>query len=102
MSGFGAIDPATERVVFDNDVLAQAEYIYGNVLKVVAAAGGGPQHLVKTIEYVTPAALERYRGVAGVRAKLLREPWPASTGLVCEALLRREMLIEIDPFAILD
>ncbi len=102
MSGFGAIDPATERVVFENDVLAQAEYIYGNVLKVVAAAGGGPQHLVKTIEYVTPAALERYRGVAGVRAKLLREPWPASTGLVCEALLRREMLIEIDPFAILD
>jgi hypothetical protein len=57
---------------------------------------------VKTIEYVTPAALERYRSVAGVRSKLLREPWPASTGLVCEALLRPEMLIEVDPFAILD
>jgi hypothetical protein len=40
--------------------------------------------------------------VAGVRAKLLREPYPASTGLVCEALLRPEMLIEVDPFAILD
>jgi enamine deaminase RidA (YjgF/YER057c/UK114 family) len=102
MSGQGALDPATERVVFENDVVAQAEYTYENVLKVVAAAGGGAQHLVKTIEYVTPAALERYRGVAGVRSKLLREPWPASTGLVCEALLRPEMLIEIDPFAILD
>ena len=54
----------------------------------LAAAGGGPQNLVKTIEYVTPAALECYRGVADVRSKLLREPWPASTGLVCEALLR--------------
>jgi enamine deaminase RidA (YjgF/YER057c/UK114 family) len=102
MSGQGALDPATERVVFENDVVAQAEYTYENVLKVVAAAGGGPQHLVKTIEYVTPAALERYRGVAGVRSKVLREPWPASTGLICEALLRPEMLIEIDPFAILD
>jgi hypothetical protein len=40
--------------------------------------------------------------VAGVRSRLLREPYPASTGLVCEALLRPEMQIEIDPFAILD
>ncbi|HEX6317231.1 MAG TPA: RidA family protein, partial [Burkholderiales bacterium] len=77
-------------------------YTYGNILKVLEAAGGGPQHLVKTIEYVTPAALARYREVAGVRAKLLREPFPASTGLVCEALLRPEMLIEIDPFAVLE
>ena len=102
MSGQGAIDPATERVVFANDVVAQAEYTYANVLKVLAAAGGEAHNLVKTIEYVTPAALESYRGVAGVRAKLLREPWPASTGLICEALLRPEMLIEVDPFAILD
>lgn len=102
MSGQGSLDPATERVLFDGDVVAQAEYTYQNVLKVLAAAGGGPQHLVKTIEYVTPAALARYREVAGVRAKLLREPWPASTGLVCEALLRPEMQIEIDPFAILE
>lgn len=102
MSGQGSLDPATERVVFGGDVVAQAEYTYGNILKVLEAAGGGPQHLVKTIEYVTPAALARYREVAGVRAKLLREPFPASTGLVCEALLRPEMLIEIDPFAVLE
>ncbi|MGB7542452.1 MAG: RidA family protein [Burkholderiales bacterium] len=102
MSGQGALDPATERVVFDGDVVGQAEYTYQNVLKVIAAAGGGPEHLVKTIEYVTPTALARYRDVAGVRAKLLREPYPASTGLICEALLRPEMQIEIDPFAILD
>ena len=102
MSGQGSLDPATERVLFDGDVVAQAEYTYQNVLKVVEAAGGGPQHLAKTIEYVTPAALARYRDVAGVRSKLLREPYPASTGLVCEALLRPEMLIEIDPFAILE
>ena len=102
MSGQGSLDPATERVVHDGDVVAQAEYTYRNVIKVLEAAGGGPQNLVKTIEYVTPAALARYRDVAKVREKLLREPWPASTGLVCEALLRPEMQIEIDPFAVLD
>jgi enamine deaminase RidA (YjgF/YER057c/UK114 family) len=102
MSGQGSLDPATERVVHEGDVVAQAEYTYRNVLKVLEAAGAGPQHLVKTIEYVTPAGLSRYRDVAKVRGKLLREPWPASTGLVCEALLRPEMQIEIDPFAVLD
>jgi enamine deaminase RidA (YjgF/YER057c/UK114 family) len=102
MSGQGSLDPVTERVVHDGDVVAQAEYTYDNVLKVLQAAGAGPQNLVKTIEYVTPAALPRYRDVAKVRQKLLREPWPASTGLICEALLRPEMQIEIDPFAVLD
>jgi enamine deaminase RidA (YjgF/YER057c/UK114 family) len=102
MSGQGSLDPATERVLHDRDVVAQAEYTYGNVLKVLEAAGAGPQNLVKTIEYVTPNALGRYRDVAKVREKLLREPWPASTGLICEALLRPEMQIEIDPFAVLD
>ncbi|MBL8383266.1 MAG: hypothetical protein JNM90_09340 [Burkholderiales bacterium] len=102
MSGQGALDPETERMLFDGDVVAQAEYTYGNIIKVLEAAGGGPQHLVKTIEYVTPAGLPHYREVAGVRAKLLRAPFPASTGLVCELLLRPEMLIEVDPLAILD
>jgi enamine deaminase RidA (YjgF/YER057c/UK114 family) len=101
LSGFGALDPATERVVHDGDVAAQAEYTLGSILTVVEAAGGSASNLVKTIEYVTPAALPRYREVAGVRERLLTRPFPASTGLVCEALLRPEMLIEIDPFAVL-
>ena len=102
MSGQGALDPETERMLFDGDIVAQAEYTYQNILKVLEAAGGGPEHLVKTIEYVTPAGLARYREVAAVRARLLREPFPASTGLVCELLLRPEMLIEVDPLAILE
>ena len=101
MSGQGAVDPETERVVHDGDVVAQAAFTYENVLKVVRAAGGGPESIVKTVEYVTPAALESYRGVADVRTRLLRQPYPASTGVICEALLRPEMLIEIDPLAIL-
>lgn len=102
LSGQGSLDPATERVVHDGDVVAQAEYTYTNILKVVQAAGGSAANLVKTIEYVTPAALERYRDVAKVREKLLVKPYPASTGLICEALLRPEMQIEVDPFAILE
>jgi enamine deaminase RidA (YjgF/YER057c/UK114 family) len=101
LSGQGALDPATERIVHEGDVAAQAEYTLQNILKVVEAAGGSAASIVKTVEYVTPAALPRYREVAGVRSRLLVQPLPASTGLVCEALLRPEMLIEIDPFAVL-
>jgi enamine deaminase RidA (YjgF/YER057c/UK114 family) len=102
ISGQGSLDPATEGIVHAGDVVAQAEYTYHNVIKVLEAAGGAPQNLVKTIEYVTPAALSRYRDVGKVREKLLRQPWPASTGVICEGLLRPEMQIEIDPFAVLD
>ncbi len=102
IAGQGAIDPETKRVVHEGDVAAQAEYIYRNVLRILEAAGGGPENLVRTIEYTTPAARERYREVAGVRTRLLKAPYPASTGPVCEALLRPEMLIEVDPLAVLD
>jgi enamine deaminase RidA (YjgF/YER057c/UK114 family) len=102
MSGQGSLDPATEKVVHDNDVVAQAEYTYSNIIAVLKAAGAGPQNLVKTIEYVTPSALANYKKVAQVREALLQTPYPASTGLICQALLRPEMMIEVDPFAILD
>ncbi len=102
ISGQGAIDHETGRVLHEGDVAGQAEVIYANVLALVAAAGGGAENLVQTIEYTTPAAQARYREVAGVRTKLLAQPYPASTGPICEALLRPEMLIEIDPLAVLD
>lgn len=101
MSGQAALDPATEQAVHVGDIVAQARYTYENILAVVEAAGGGPESLVKTIEYVTPDGLAAYRGVAAVRDELLVAPYPASTGCVCEALLRPEFLIEIDPFAVL-
>ena len=102
MSGQAALDPETEQAVHAGDIAAQAEYTYSNIIEVLKAAGAGPENLVKTIEYVTPAGLERYREVAAVRDRLLKAPYPASTGAICEALLRPEFQIEIDPLAILD
>ncbi|MEM7543612.1 MAG: RidA family protein [Pseudomonadota bacterium] len=102
LAGQGAVNPETGEVEFSDDVVAQGEYIYTNVIKVIEAAGGDASNLVKTIEYVVPQALKAYRGIAEVRTKLMREPYPASTGLVCAALLRPQMLLEVDPLAILD
>jgi enamine deaminase RidA (YjgF/YER057c/UK114 family) len=101
IAGHTALDPESAMPVYPGDVAAQAAYVYENIARVVAAAGGGPEHLAKTVEYVTPAALERYREVAGVRSRILRAPFPASTGCVCETLLRPEYLIEVDALAII-
>lgn len=101
MSGQASLDPATEEAMFPGDIAAQADYTYSNVIEVLKGAGGGPENLVKTIEYVTPAGLDRYKEVSGVRDRRLVEPYPASTGVVCEALLRPEFEFEVDPFAIL-
>jgi enamine deaminase RidA (YjgF/YER057c/UK114 family) len=45
MSGQAALDPEAERAVHAGDVVAKAEYTYENVLRVLEAAGGGPEHL---------------------------------------------------------
>jgi enamine deaminase RidA (YjgF/YER057c/UK114 family) len=100
MSGQAALDPPSEQALFAGDVVAQADYTYGNIVAVLQAAGLGPEDLVKTIEYVLPEALNDYRQVAKVRARRLSEPYPASTGLVIPKLLRPEFLIEIDPMAL--
>ena len=102
LSGQGSVDPDSGSMEHKGDVVAQADYIYGNIFKVIAAAGGSPENLVKTIEYVTPDALARYREVGALRTKVLAKPYPAATGLICQQLLRAEMQIEVDPFAVLD
>jgi enamine deaminase RidA (YjgF/YER057c/UK114 family) len=101
ISGHAALDPHTGRSVHPGDILTQSEYIYGKILDIVAAAGGEPEHLVKTIEYVTPSGLPRYREIANVRTRVMRSPFPASTGVVCERLLRPEFQLEVDSFAIM-
>ena len=101
MSGFAALDPVSQEAVHAGDIVAQAEYTYESICTVLEAAGATANDLVKTIEYVCPEGLAEYRGVASVRKRLLREPWPASTGVVCHSLLRPEFLIEIDPLAVL-
>ncbi|WP_051379839.1 RidA family protein [Bradyrhizobium murdochi] len=102
ISGQAAVDATTGQVLHEGDIVAQAEYIYGNVLQLVRTAGGAPHHLVKTIEYVTSASLDRYREVGALRSKMLEEPRPASTGLISEKLLSDGLLINVDALAVLD
>ncbi|MBI3328850.1 MAG: hypothetical protein HYZ81_19370 [Nitrospinae bacterium] len=101
LAGQGALNPETQVVEHVGDIVGQTRYVYANLMRVLQAAGAGPEAVVKAVEFVTPAALPRYRETADLRREFFQPPYPAATGIVCEALLRPEMLIEVDAWAVL-
>jgi len=100
ISGMIARDPATGEVSGRGDIVAQADFIFRKMGKILEAAGGSFDDVVKTTDYVT--TLERYNETAAVRRKYFRNAFPAATGVVVKALVSPEALIEIDALAILE
>lgn len=100
MSGFASLDMDSQQVLHPGDLGAQAEVTYGSILQLLEAEGLDAGHLLATTEYCVESALPDYRAVAPVRERLLRPPWPASTGAICTQLLRPEMLLEVFPTAL--
>jgi enamine deaminase RidA (YjgF/YER057c/UK114 family) len=101
ISGTTAWDPATGGTVAPDDIRGQAEFIYGEIARICELAGTSIDALVKTVEYVTPAGLARYREVADVRRERLGRPFPVSTGVVVAGLLGRSWQLEVEAVAAL-
>lgn len=101
ISGTTAWDPASGNTVGEGDIEAQAEFIYDQIGQVCQAAGASLNDLIKTIEYVVPAGLDRYRDVGTVRQRMLGQPFPVSTGVVVGGLLSRKWLLEVEAVAVL-
>ncbi|OUC93683.1 RidA family protein [Streptosporangium minutum] len=98
MSGFGALDPATQEAVFDGDLAAQAEFVYAGIAAVLGEAGLRGEDVARLVEYVTPAGAAAHPDLAALRTRYFgRAPVSA---VVCSALLRPEFLIEVVPVAV--
>jgi enamine deaminase RidA (YjgF/YER057c/UK114 family) len=98
ISGATATDESGA-IVAPGDIVGQTRYIYRKFAALLAAAGGGLEHIVETTEYVTTT--ENYRGTADVRREILKPPYPAATGVIVKGLLREGALIEISAVALL-
>ena len=100
VSGMTALGP-DGRIVAPGDIAAQARYIYlEKILPVLQAAGGGFEHVVETVEYVT--TFEGYKETAAVRREVFGgPPFPAATGVMVSGLVRQNALIEIRATAVL-
>lgn len=100
-AGFGALEPATQKAIFDGDLLAQAEFTYASIVTMLREAGVPGTSVVRLVEYVLPDALEDYPKVAELRRTYFGDPGPAVSTAVVTALLRPEFLIETIPTAVL-
>ena len=103
LSGQASTDPETGKTLWPGDVVAQTRQIYQNVKNILEAAGATFDDVVKTVEYITPAALADYKGTADVRREFFGEGnFPAATGVIINRLVRDDFLIEIEFMAIVD
>jgi enamine deaminase RidA (YjgF/YER057c/UK114 family) len=93
-----------ERHIFVSDLfIDQARAALANVVAVLRAAGGLPEHLVRLTWYVTDKTLYRLAlpelGVA--YREIVGDHYPAMTLVVVAGLLEDRALVEIDATAVL-
>ncbi len=100
MSGFASLDMESQEALHDGDLGKQAEVTFGAILHLLAAEGLTAADLLETTEYCVESYLGDYKAVAQVRERLLRAPWPTSTGALCHSLLRPEFGLEVFPTAL--
>jgi aminoacrylate peracid reductase len=98
LAGTTAVDESGA-LVAPGDIVGQTRFIYEKFAKLLAAAGGGLEHIVETTEYIVTT--ENYRGTADVRRAVFKPPYPAATGVIVAGLLREGALIEISAVAVL-
>jgi len=98
ISGMTAGDE-TGTIVGRGDIVAQSRYIFEKMGRLLAAAGGGFEHVVQTTDYVTTT--ENYGKTAEVRREVFKGRFPTATGVIVAGLLREGALIEISAVAVL-
>jgi enamine deaminase RidA (YjgF/YER057c/UK114 family) len=86
-----------------DDFVAQVEQALANVMAVLRAGGGGPEHLVRLTWYVTDktAYLARRRDIGEAYRRVIGRHFPAMTLVVVAGLLEDRALVEIEATAVL-
>lgn len=78
------------------DIVAQTQDIFAQLDTVLRWAGASPRDVVKTLDYIVPAALPDYRSTAEVRRTFFGDYFPAATGVIMEALPQKGVLISVE------
>ena len=95
VSGQLPVDPATGAI--PDGAAAQAERAFANVLAILAAAGLGPESVVKTTVFL--ADLADFAAVNEVYARVFPAPFPARS-CVQVAALPRGARLEVEAIAV--
>lgn len=79
--------------------VAQTHRVMQNIRQLIEEAGGGMEHLVKIVVYITD--IRHREDVYRTLGEYIQGVYPVSTGLVVQALARPEWLVEIDATAVI-
>jgi reactive intermediate/imine deaminase len=99
IAGQTAVD-VNGNVVGVGDFRAHAEQVYTNLQRVIEAAGGSLDDILKVTNFVTD--ISNYPVLAEVRNRFFPGEKPASTLVQITSLARPEFLLEIEAIAVLD
>ncbi len=97
----GQIGWTPDGVFEATDFLGQLEQTLKNIVDIVAAAGGGPEHIVRLTWFVKSKAeyAANQSGVGDVYRRVLGRNFPAMSLLVINDLLEDQALLEIEATA---
>jgi enamine deaminase RidA (YjgF/YER057c/UK114 family) len=90
---------ADGNLVAPDDIVAQTHQALSNIQRIVEAAGGSIDDVVKTTDFVTTT--QHYKDTAEVRRAFWKNGFPAATGIVVEQLRPAQALIEVSAIAVL-
>ena len=93
VSGQVAVD-ASGNLVGEGDCEAQTRQVMANIRTVVKAVGGSMDNVVKITSFLTDAA--DYPAYNKVRMETFPGSPPASTTVIVSALVRPELLVEVE------
>lgn len=96
-SGQIPLDPRTMQIVGEGDIVAQTEQVMANLAAVLAAAGVGFEHVVRSGIFL--ADLGHFAQVNEIYGRRFKENPPARS-TVQVAYLPRGVLVEIDMIAV--
>ena len=97
IAGTTAVDERGE-VVGSNDPYLQAKYVLEKIGRALADAGAGFENVVRTRMFVTDIA--RWEEVGRAHGEIFRDIRPASTLVQVTALVRPDLLVEIEATAV--
>jgi enamine deaminase RidA (YjgF/YER057c/UK114 family) len=85
-----------------SDLVGQVRVALGNVLAVLAEAGGRPEHVVRMTWYVLDRSdyLARAAEVGAVYRELMGRVYPAMSAVEVSALMEAEAKVEIEATAV--
>ncbi len=89
-------DAGSGRMAVRGGMGEQARTAWAKIGAILEAAGQTLDDVVRVVEYVTEAGIERYAEAAAVREELLGSARPAVNTVLVKRLLRPEAFIEIE------